>query len=307
LAVSTLADRIADAKDVRIEDELAQRGIALKHQGHELIGPCPMCGGTDRFGVNINKQLFNCRGCSRGGDVIALVQHLDGGTFTEAVATLTGAIRADRGELCQDRRVVSPPADDAVQARKARWLWSRRVPATPDTPITKYLRKRGYTGVIPPTLAYLPPHGEHPPAMIAAFGLAPEVEPGVIIAPTNITGVHFTSLTLAGDKADVENVKRTLGPSVRQPIVLSPPNDLLGLAITEGVEDGLSVYQTTGLGVWVAGTAGRMPALADAIPGYVETVTVYAHADNAGHTNAIRLAEKLTRRGIEVLIEGDGS
>jgi hypothetical protein len=31
----------------------------------------------------------------------------------------------------------------------------------------------------------------------------------------------------------------------RRPITLAPPNDLLELAVTEGIEDGLSVYRAT--------------------------------------------------------------
>jgi hypothetical protein len=298
----TLAADIATAHAVRIEHELTQRGIVLKRQGGELIGPCPVCGGTDRFGVNINKQLWNCRGCSKGGDVIALVRHLDGCSFGTAVETLTGGDVYNNSWGVYTRS--STPTNDTTQADKARWLWSRCVPATPDTPVAKYLGKRGYTGPIPPTIAYLSPHGEHRPAMIAAFGLVPEIEPGVIIAPPQISGVHLTKLTIAGDKADTDPVKITLGPSVGQPIMLSAVNDLLGLAVVEGIEDGLSVYAATGLGVWVAGTAGRMPALADAIPNYVECVTIYKHSDADGRTNTIKLAEKLTARSMEVLIEG---
>src|SRR5262249_37984472 len=40
--------------------------------------------------INIKKQVFNCRGCNAGGDVIGLVQHLDDSTFAEAVRVLTG-------------------------------------------------------------------------------------------------------------------------------------------------------------------------------------------------------------------------
>jgi len=40
--------------------------------------------------VNANKKVWNCRGCRIGGDVIDLVQHLDGGTFDQNIATLAG-------------------------------------------------------------------------------------------------------------------------------------------------------------------------------------------------------------------------
>jgi hypothetical protein len=70
-------ERIERARAVRIEDEIAWRGIRLKRQGRELVGPCPMCGGTDRFSINTVKQVWNCRQCAIGGDVIDFVKLLD--------------------------------------------------------------------------------------------------------------------------------------------------------------------------------------------------------------------------------------
>ena len=82
---------IEQARAVPIESEVARRGgLELKRSGNELIGPCPKCGGDDRFGVNIVKQVFNCRGCGAKGDVIDMVQHLDGVDFTAATTTLAG-------------------------------------------------------------------------------------------------------------------------------------------------------------------------------------------------------------------------
>ena len=78
------------ARSVPIEAELEKRGHRLKQVGRDLIGPCPACGGTDRFAVTPAKKVWCCRGCDKGGDVIALVQHLDGGEFLDAVQTLSG-------------------------------------------------------------------------------------------------------------------------------------------------------------------------------------------------------------------------
>jgi Toprim domain len=82
--------------------------------------------------------------------------------------------------------------------------------------------------------------------------------------------------------------------------------DLLGLAITEGIEDALSAHEATGLGAWAAGAAGFMPVLAAAVPSYIEAVTVYAHEDKAGQAGAHELAEALDHRGIEIRLEGLG-
>jgi hypothetical protein len=76
---------------VPIANEIHRRGITLKRVGSELIGPCPKCGaGEDRFAVNTEKQVFNCRVCNVGGDVIRLVEHLDGVDFNAAEETLAG-------------------------------------------------------------------------------------------------------------------------------------------------------------------------------------------------------------------------
>ena len=75
-------------------------------------------------------------------------------------------------------------------------------------------------------------------------------------------------------------------------------NDLLGLAICEGIEDALSIHEATGLGAWATGTASRLPAVADAVPDYTDCVTIFADADKAGQENAAKLAARLNARGI---------
>jgi hypothetical protein len=193
----------------------------------------------------------------------------------------------------------------AERLEKARWLWAQRRPIA-GMPAEHYLREgRGYYGLIPPTLAYLPSRGDYPQAMIAAFGLPTEPEPGVLaLADSAARGVHITRLAPDGaDRERGEGAQIMVGRSAGSPIVLAPLNDLLDLAITEGIEDGLSVFAGTGLGVWVAGGASRMPALADAIPDYTDCVTVYAHGDDAGQDGARKLAAAIKQRNIEVTIE----
>jgi hypothetical protein len=141
--------------------------------------------------------------------------------------------------------------------------------------------------------------------MIAAFGLAVEVEPGVLtIANDAVRGIHLTRLRPDGSgKAVFDDPEQTakimIGLSMGSPIVLAPPNDLLGMAITEGIEDGLSVHQDTGLGVWVAGAASRMPALADVLPAFIQCTTIVADDDQDGRRFAAELAARIRGRGME--------
>jgi len=78
------------ARAVRIEDVLAMRGIKLTGRGTNLKGPCPVCGGDDRFGVSLAKQRFLCHKCRIRGDVISLVETLDHVGFKAAVEKLVG-------------------------------------------------------------------------------------------------------------------------------------------------------------------------------------------------------------------------
>jgi len=51
------------------------------------------------------------------------------------------------------------------------------------------------------------------------------------------------------------------------------------------------IQADTGAGMWVAGAAGRMPALAAGLPAYVECVTIWADCDETG----LRFAREAAR------------
>jgi hypothetical protein len=200
-------------------------------------------------------------------------------------------------------KVKAPAKPSSDNGGKARWLWqrSRRIQGT----IAEiYLRaERGITCPLPATLRFLPANDQYPPSMIAPFGIAHEPEPGALaISEGNVMPVHITSLTADGRKNPDNRNKIIIGRAPGVPIVLAPVNDLLGLAITEGIEDALSVHQATGLGAWAAGSATRMPALAEAVPDYTDCVTIFADGDKAGANNSVLLAERLDARNIHVEI-----
>ena len=198
----------------------------------------------------------------------------------------------------------------AERLDKARWLWSRRQPIAGSI-AQNYLRQaRAYYGLIPGTLGFLPARGKHGPAMIAAFGLPAEPQPGMLaIADDAIRGVHITRLAPDGlGKAGTEPDKLMIGLSHGSPIVLGPPNDLLGLLIAEGIEDALSGHEATGLGAWAAGSASHLPALAASVPNWIEAVTILAHNDYDGLRHARTLATNLRRHNdteVSVILFGE--
>lgn len=262
--------------------------------------PCPLCGPARLCPAKQRKPVlhiwrfdpafatYNCARCGQHG----YVRGNSGRRSNPA------DVQRARAEADEQQRAWA-----VKQLKNAQWLWSQCRRRLLGSVAEIYLREcRGCLGPFPPTLGYLPPHDEYPPALIAAFGFPTEPEPGVLrIADDAVCGVHLTRLLPDGsDRERGDYAKIMIGRSLGSPIVLSPANDSLGLAVTEGIEDGLSVFKATGLGVWVAGSASRMPALADAIPSYVESVTALVDDDDDGRRDAGELVARLLLRGVSV-------
>jgi hypothetical protein len=266
--------------------------------------PCPVCGPHRRSTRNQRKPVlriwrteagFATYHCARFGEQ-GFARDRDNQTTARDPARLAQA-RAETAE--RDR------AHKAMRQQLALWLWRRRRPIAGSI-AEAYLREaRGYGGPLPATLGFLLSRGDHHPAMIAAFGLALEAEPGVLtITDDAVRGVHLTRIRPDGSGKAVfddpdQTAKIMIGLSMGSPVVIAPANDLLGMAITEGIEDGLSVHQDTGLGVWVAGAASRMPALADVLPPYIECTTIIADDDPDGRRFAAELIARIRGRGMK--------
>jgi hypothetical protein len=135
--------------------------------------------------------------------------------------------------------------------------------------------------------------------MIAPFGLPREPEPGMLaIDDEAVSGVHITRLKADGSGKVDKKAKIMIGRCMGSPIVLAPMNDGLGLAITEGIEDALSIHEATGLGTWAAGAASRLPRLANAVPAYADAVLVIADADPVGQRFAADLRAALFAKNV---------
>jgi hypothetical protein len=111
----------------------------------EAVGPCPGCGGRDRFSVSRSKNIWRCRqggGDPIGGDAIALVEHVERCSFRRAVEILTGDLAGVKA-----RETAPDPAAEnefrEKERRRAYQLW-REGSAFPDGgPVAGYLAGRG--------------------------------------------------------------------------------------------------------------------------------------------------------------------
>ncbi len=187
----------------------------------------------------------------------------------------------------------------AVQRKKARSIYARRRHIQGTLGECYFRDFRRITCKLPETIGYLPGDGRYPPAIVMPFGLTSEPKPGVLsIQPEAVVAVHLTRLGSDGNKLG-DQAKIMIGTGAQGfPIVVAPPNDLLGLVITEGIEDALSARQATGLGAWAAGSKDRLVALASAIPDWIDCVTVRPDddADVGGRRRAVQLVQAICRR-----------
>jgi len=118
----------------------------------EQYGPCPRCGGDDRFHIRHyqSRDYFFCRKCHpERGDAIEFLRWLHNTTFDEAVQILGGnvtALKPFAKPAPQPARYNMPPATDWQNRMKqalaecVQYLWSD----TPKATIARdYLRGRG--------------------------------------------------------------------------------------------------------------------------------------------------------------------
>jgi hypothetical protein len=270
--------------------------------------PCPLCGPQRHSSANQRRKTlrlwctdpnfisYHCARCGEQGWASNSDAVRSGGPPVDTLAIAAEIQRREQDEA-RDRLKV------------AMSLWRRRMPIA-GTVAETYLRQaRCYAGRLPATLGFLPASGDHAPAIIAAFGMAHETFPEEITIHDNaVRGIHLTKLKPNGcGKAGTDCDKIMIGKSIGFPIVVAPVNDGLGLAIAEGIEDALSMHDATGLGSWAAGSASRLPALAERIPNYVETVSIAADDDDVGMKYADQLGQIILRsRECRILVPSRG-
>ena len=157
----TLPDHLAALRDEALltscESWAKRQGWTLS-PGLDRAGPCPMpgCGGTDRFSIHTQKNLFRCRQCDISGEgVIKLVMVTQGVGFTEACEIITGrkadAPRNLEREAEIRRQNEAAERDRAAAAERYRQkartegyaIWRARASGLQRPLVLEYLRIRG--------------------------------------------------------------------------------------------------------------------------------------------------------------------
>jgi phage/plasmid primase-like uncharacterized protein len=290
------SDLIARAQACHILEVACRYGALERVTAIEFAGPCPICGGTDRFSVNTRKQLWRCRRCDKGGDVIELVKHVEGASFVDAIKKLTGETWTEKPVKTKARRIVDE--GDDLNFRRAAALWSDTLPL--GTEAKAYFARRGVEIEAVPDCGGLRWHPRCPwgpggflaPCVVARFTNAATGEPG---------GVWRRRIDEPTEKP------RTLGSMAGCVIRLWPDEEATtGLVIGEGVETTLAAatrikHRGTLLQpAWACGGAGNLrafPALAG-----IEALTILVDNDlsGGGQDAAAVCARRLIEAGCEV-------
>jgi hypothetical protein len=285
------------ARHVPIERVIGERDIKLRGK-IERVGPCPICGGVDRFATNTRKQKWNCRGCRKGGDVIALVMFLDGLDYASAVAVLAGEVSAPAKDVKPRPKKIG--AEPRRAADQFWWRTWKEAEHPRDTPVDKYLARRHLS--LPPNCDCIRFHprcrfGEdYTPCMVGLVRNIITNEPQAI---------HRTALDLSGNKVVIGGCDRMgLGPIGGGAVKFTADADVtIAVGIGEGLETTLSLQQIrewAGSPVWsVLNDAGvaDFPVLAG-----IETLVVAVDHDDAGEKAALTVAERWRAAAREVLL-----
>ncbi len=191
------------------------------------------------------------------------------------------------------QRPAKPISEPSPNQDYALDIWHSSRPA-PGTPGEAYLRHRGITIPVPPTLRY------HPGVRYERSGLLLPCMVAAVQAPDRkVTAIHRTYLRDDGrGKAGVSTPKMALGPISAGTVRLGPAAPALGLA--EGIETGLSAMQLFDVPVWCSLSATRLARLG--LPPEAAEIHLFADNGTPGHEAAERAARVYQGQGRRVVV-----
>ncbi|MFA5323998.1 MAG: primase-helicase zinc-binding domain-containing protein [Smithella sp.] len=269
--------------------------------GNGKHGPCPFCGGKDRYRYtdkNGGGEYF-CNQCGYG-DGFDLIQKVTGIEFKDVlnkVSEMIGVVKMDK-----------PKQTNNIDAKKMlNDLWKASKPLTGSDPVSKYLHSRKIV-LTPENIRYCQKCYEKDtnkeyPAMIARIQNA-EGKP---------ISLHRTYLSDNG-KADVPSPKKTMTPT--EPIAggairLFMPGGLFDaetLGVAEGIESAMSAAQIYSIATWSVISTSIMEKWIP--PKEFKKIIIFADNDKscAGGKAAYTLAAELYRKDylVEVMMPPPG-
>jgi hypothetical protein len=262
----------------------------LAKTGTDRAGPCPVCGGKDRFSIHTVTDVFNCRRCGLAGHgVIDLVMQTEKVDFTKACEIITGRSASEpvdeaRAEQVRRENEAEDQKREAIEAQRrkdaierAGKILRRGFPVRwddPADPVVNYLRGRGIVfGARQPKLGVVPSHPwvEKQGNLWVTLHEGPAMIAGIRRADGTIRAVHQTwldpttpsgklSLPPAEDGRE-RAIKKVVGSKKGGSIGLYTPRDRRRIVMGEGIETTLTAMAHNfeeGTAYWAGVDLGNM-------------------------------------------------
>lgn len=267
-------------------------------------GPCPICGGKDRFRYD-NKGgngTFICSRCG-AGDGFKLLSLVRGITLAESLRLVAdyfglGGVSCFPAPIAKESASVNSSSKQVNQSRlnTLNCIWTQSKSVIPGDPVHTYLTvtRQLNLSTIPDVLRYH--EGLEYFEDGKSIGTFPAMVALVMSPDNQMVCIHRTFLTIDGRKAPVAKPKKLMPPifeGATKGAAIRLYEATNKLAITEGIETGLACHSATGLPVWSGISANGMSAIE--VPVSVEEVIIFADhdANNAGENAAKTLARRL--------------
>jgi putative DNA primase/helicase len=277
---------------------LAQLGIAETALRLKKAGPCPSCGGTDRYTFDNRHERgdFFCRGCG-AGDGFQLLQRVHGWSFPQALRQVASVAGMDGAPLERPTTRGAAAAESTMATPSRRVREMLRTSCGPDevTDARQYLASRGLWPL--PHACALRAHAsvEYWEAQTRLGRFAALLAEVRDIAGELVTA-HVTYLK-GGSKLEANEPRKMLSPLTGRlgcAVRLMPiAGDALGIA--EGLETALSASALhDDMPTWAALTTALLGKFEP--PPEVRRLLVFADRDAPGLEAAGRLMERLQGR-----------
>lgn len=301
-----MREEVRDLARDRWPQILMAAGITEKFLRKNVHGPCPVCGGTDRFRFD-NKDgsgSHYCNKCGAGDGFSLLMKHMNY-SFKEAAEY----IRSWMGLQPVDAKPVVTPSNNTEKSDKGKQarlqkIWREAKPILEGDPVWTYLthtRQLPIDGV-QQVLRY------HPALPYVDFssgkflGKFPAMLALVQNSDREVIGMHKTYLTKDGRKAEVPDPKKSEKISKLSGGAIRLFKHGKKLAVSEGIETALAVHALKGIPSWACLNKVLLAQLE--VPEDVEELYIYADNDKAdqeghraGQEAAAALVERMTKEG----------